>query len=342
MLSDRAEKILKFIVGQYIIRAVPVPSQSIANDSELGVSSATIRNEVVRLEQEGYIIRPHPSAGSTPSDKGYRYYVESLKDVTLSLSEQRLISHLFHQVERELEKWLSLAATLLAQQVQNVAVVTIPKSTDCRFKHLELVSLQDSLALVVIVLHGAKVRQQLIIFDQVIAQPELTTIANKLNAAFSDLTSQQMAAKDLELSPVEQQITDLLLNVMKTEEEQEYEEPYLDGWHFMLDQPEFTYSHQMLDLMELFEHRNLLPNIIPKKWESHKVQVIIGKENKFEAFHNFSVVISKYGVPYEAVGTIGVLGPTRMPYAHTISAVGYLSSLLSGLVSALYRREKSN
>ena len=98
----------------------------------------------------------------------------------------------------------------------------------------------------------------------------------------------------------------------------------------------------MLDLMELFEHRNLLPNIIPKELGSHKIQVIIGKENKFEAFHNFSVVISKYGVPYEAVGTIGVLGPTRMPYAHTISAVGYLSSLLSGLVSALYGREKSN
>ena len=98
----------------------------------------------------------------------------------------------------------------------------------------------------------------------------------------------------------------------------------------------------MSDLMELFEHRNLLPNIIPEKWEGHKVQVIIGKENKFEAFHNCSVVISKYGVPYEAVGTIGVLGPTRMPYAHTISTVGYLSSLLSGLVSALYKGEKSN
>ena len=342
MLSARTETILKSIVGQYIAKAVPVPSQSIANDSELGVSPATIRNEMVHLEQEGYITRAHPSAGSIPSDKGYRYYVESLKEVMLSFSEQRLISHLFHQVEKELEKWLSLAATLLAQQVQNVAVVTIPKSTDCRFKHLELVNLQDSLALVVIVLHGAKVRQQLIIFDQVVAQPELTAMANKLNTAFSGLTSRQISAKDPGLSPVEQQITDLLLNMMKTEDEQEYEEPYLDGWHFMLDQPEFAYSHQMLDLMELVEHRNLLPNIIPKELESHKVQVIIGRENKFEAFHNCSVVISKYGVPDEAIGTVGVLGPTRMPYAHTISTVGYLSSLLSGLMAGLYGRETPN
>jgi len=339
MLSVRAETILKSIVGQYIARAVPVPSQSIANDAELRVSSATIRNEMAHLEQEGYITRFHPSAGSIPSDKGYRYYVESLRNVMLSSAEQRLMSHLFHQVEKELEKWLSLAATLLARQVQNLALVTMPKSTDCKFKHLELVALQDSLALVVLVLHGARIKQQLIIFDQVVTQPELTATANKLNAAFSGLTSRQVSTKEIGLSPVEQQITDLLLNMMKTEDEQEYEEPYLDGLHFMLNQPEFTHGHEMLDLMELVEHRNLLKTIIPKELKSHQVQVIIGKENKFETFHNYSVVICKYGIPDEAVGTVGVLGPTRMPYAHTISTVGYLSSLLSGLVGGLYGRE---
>ena len=339
MLSSRAEAILKSIISKYITLAVPVPSQSIANDLELAVSSATIRNEMAHLEQEGYIIRAHPSAGSIPSDKGYRYYVESLKEVRLSLSEQRLISHLFHQVERELEKWLSLAATLLARHVQNIAVITMPKPTDCRFKHLELVALQDSLALVVLVLHGAKVKQQLIIFDQVVSQPELTTMANKLNAAYSGLTGRQISAKALDLFPAEQQITSLLLNMMKAEDEQEYEEPYLDGWHFMLNQPEFTHSHQMLGLMELVEHRNLLKNIIPKGLESDKVRVVIGEENRDEAFHNCSVVISRYGVLGEAVGTVGVLGPTRMPYAHTISTVNYLSSVLSELVAGLYGRE---
>ena len=124
MLSPRSETILKSIVGQYIARAVPVPSQSIINDYELAVSPATIRNEMAHLEQEGYIIRPHPSAGSIPSDKGYRFYVESLSDIELPLAEQFLISHLFHQVEREMEEWLSLAATLTAQLVQNVAMVS--------------------------------------------------------------------------------------------------------------------------------------------------------------------------------------------------------------------------
>ena len=99
MLSPRAETILKSIVGQYIVKAAPVPSQGISNDYGLGVSPATIRNEMAHLEQEGYITRPHPSAGSIPSDKGYRYYVETLRGFKLPPAEQRLISHLFHQVE---------------------------------------------------------------------------------------------------------------------------------------------------------------------------------------------------------------------------------------------------
>jgi len=339
MLTPRAETILKLIVERYIERAVPVPSQSIADAPELRVSSATIRNEMARLEREGYITRAHPSAGSVPSDKGYRYYVESLKDVTLSDSEQRLISHLFHQVEKELENWLSLAATLLARQVHNMAVVTLPKSPDCRFKHLELVSLQDNLALVVLVLHGVKVKQQLMLFDQAVAQPELTTMANRLSTVFSGLTRRQILAKARHLGPLEQQVASLVEKMMREEDEQEYEAPYFEGLHFMLTQPEFAHSRRMLGLMELVEQRSLVKNIIPEGLESNRVQVIIGKENKEEAFHDYSVVISKYGVPDVAVGALGVLGPTRMPYWHAISTVGYLASILSKLMAGLYGKE---
>jgi len=323
-------------VGQYIARATPVPSQSIINDYELRVSGATIRNEMAYLEQEGYISRRHPSAGSIPSDKGYRYYVDSLNEVELPLAEQRLIGHLFHQVETELEEWLSLAATLIAQLAQNVAIVTKPKSVDCQFKYLELVALRDSLVLVVLVLGGARVKQQLITFDQVISQPELMAITNKLNAAYSGLTSPQILAKNIDLSTTEQQLSDCLVKIMQAEDKQEYEEPHLDGLHFMLNQPEFAHSQRMLALTELIEHRSLLRAILPQGLATHGVQVIIGKENKAEVIHNYSVVISRYGLPNKAVGTIGVVGPTRMPYARTISTIGYLSLVLSGLVAELY------
>jgi len=339
MLASRTDTILKSIVRQYITRATPVPSQRITDEGEFGVSSATIRNEMAHLEQEGYITRPHPSSGSMPTDKGYRYYVDSLKDVKLPLAEQRLISHLFHQVEKELEEWLSLAATLIARLTENVAVVTTPKPADCRFKHLELVSLQDSLVLIILVLRGARIKQQLITFDQTISQLALTAMANKLSAAYSGLTRSQILAKAVELSPTEQQLTDCLVKIMQAEDEQEYEEPYLEGWHFILNQPEFAHGHRMLALMELVENRNLLKAIIPPELANHGIQVIIGKENKAKVIRDYSVVISRYGLPNEAVGTIGIVGPTRMPYARAISTVNYLSSVLSELAAELYDKK---
>jgi heat-inducible transcriptional repressor len=338
MLSPRTEKILKSIVGQYIVRATPIPSQSLINDYELKVSPATIRNEMAHLEQEGYITRCHPSAGSIPSDKGYRYYVESMGNIELPLAEQRLIRHLFHQVEEELEEWLKLAAKLIAQLVQNMAIVTMPKPANCQFKHLELIALRDSLALIVLVLRGARLKQQLITFDQIIPQPELTAISNRLNAIYSGLTSSQILAKGIRLSSIEQQLTDCLVKMMQAEDVLEYEEPYLDGLHFMLNQPEFAHIQRMLPLMELVDHRNLLRIIAPQRLTSPGVRVAIGKENEAKVIQDYSVVISRYGLPEEAFGTIGVIGPTRMPYARAISSVSYLSSVLSELMAELYGR----
>jgi heat-inducible transcriptional repressor len=159
MITDRGGRILNYIVALYIANAAPVPSQVVADKASLGVSPATIRNEMASLEKEGYLIRPHTSAGCIPSDKGYRYYVESIENVTLPREEQYLISHTFHQVEKEVEAWVSLTATLLAKLTQNVAVVSLPKSTDCKLKHLELIAVQDANALAVVVLDGAVVKQ---------------------------------------------------------------------------------------------------------------------------------------------------------------------------------------
>ena len=339
MLPVRTGIILNHIVSQYIDSTVPVASQNIAANANLGVSSATIRNEVAFLERDGFIIRPHTSAGSVPSDKGYRYYVDLLGKTELPEAEQRLVSHLFHQVEREVEKWLSLTATLLAQLVRNVAVVTMPKSADCKFKHVELLPLQDRRILLVLLLYGAKVRQKLISATQELAQAELTIISNKLNAAYSGLTRHQISTKKMSLAPDEQQASDSLIEMMRAEDEQEYDDPYLDGLHFTLNQPEFAHSDRMRALMEMVEYRNLLKNIIPAGMKRDVVHVVIGKENKAEAIQSCSVVISQYGLPNEAVGAIGVIGPTRMPYYHTIPMVNYLSSVLSGLMARLYGKE---
>ena len=338
MLPLRAATVLRSIARQYISRAVPVSSASVMDDCGLEVSSATIRNEMVRLEEDGYIIRPHHAAGGVPSDRGYRYYVATLEDIELPLAEQRLISHLFHQVEEELEQWLSLAVTLIAQRVQNVAVVTMPKPAACQLKHLELVSLQDQLALVVLVLRGAKVRQQLVTLGQPMSQAELAVIANGLNDVYLGLSSAQISTKDVKPSATEQLITDCLLKMMKAEDRRECEEPYLDGLHYLLNQPEFSGGQRMASLVGLVEQRKLIEVMVPDELDSYGVQVIIGKENKAEVIQDYSVVISHYGLPDEAVGTIGVVGPTRMPYARAISAIGYMASMKSTLVAELYGR----
>ncbi|MDP2930905.1 MAG: heat-inducible transcriptional repressor HrcA [Chloroflexota bacterium] len=339
MLSARADTILKSIIAEYITKGTPVSSQTITNEYELGVSPATIRNEMMRLEQEGYIMRPYPSAGSVPSDKGYRHYVDSLTDVGLPQAEQVLIDHLFHQIEGELEQWLSLAAAVIAKSAQNIAVVTKPKPAGCQFKHVELVALQDALALLILVMHGARVKQQLVTFDRPVTQGELAAIANKLNDNYADLDRSQISTKDVILSTDEKLATNCLLKMMRAEDEQDNDEPYLDGWHFMLNQPEFANSRHRLALMELIEHRKLMRAIIPPGSTSCGVQVTIGRENKTEVIQEYTVVTSQYGLRDEAVGTIGVVGPTRMHYDRVISTVDYLSSVLSTLVAELYGRK---
>jgi heat-inducible transcriptional repressor len=306
---------------------------------KLDISSATIRNEMASLEDEGYIIRPHTSAGSVPSDKGYRYYVETLHNVSLSTSDRFLIDHQFHQVEEELQSWLSLAATLLARLTQNVAVVSMPKPEGSRFKHVELVGLQDQMALIVLVLYGARVKQQLIAFPEPVEQPQLTAMSNKLNALYFGLNREQMAAKKTTLSPIEVAVYNDLVRMMQADEEQFYEEAYLEGWHFLFGQPEFAQTGQVLALMELAEHRNLLKTILPIGLHNRGATVLIGKENEAEAVQNYSIVISRYGIPGEAVGTVGVVGPTRMQYARTLSAVEYLSTILTELTGELYGRK---
>jgi heat-inducible transcriptional repressor len=339
MLSARSSIILNYIIGEYIARAVPVPSQYIADNAELGVSPATIRNEMAYLEKEGYLIRPHTSAGCIPSDLGYRHYVEAIQGARLPSEDQRMISHTFHQVEKEVEAWVSLTATLLAKLVHNVAVVSLPKSNDHMLKHMEFIAIENARALAVVVLDGAKVKQNLITFIEPVNQPSLTVVSARLNSAYGGLTARQIAAKQLNLTPLEKQATDHLLEMMQAEDTRENQDPYLDGWHFMLNQPEFAQSERMRALMELVERRGLLKVIVPNRLSEHGVHVIIGKENKDEAIQNCSVVICRYGVPEQAAGTLAVVGPTRMPYSRTIPTVFYLSNVLSQLIAGLYGKQ---
>ena len=336
MLRPREELILDSIIRQYISRAAPISSSSVLDECGLDVSAATVRNDVSRLEEEGYISRPHHAAGSVPSDRGYRHFVGLLKGIELPIEEQFLINHLFHQVEDKLEEWLNLAVTLLAQQVHNVAMVTIPSPSSSRFQHMELVSIQPQLALAVVVLHGAKVRQQLVSFEEAAVQESLTHMAGRLNKLFSAQTSAQIEARLASLPEAEKRVGEHVLHMLQAEDAQSGQGLFLEGWHFLMDQPEFNQGSRLLNLISLAEQKRLPELMNPENQPEHGVRVIIGHENREEAVQDCSLVISPYGLPDEPLGSIAVVGPTRMQYERTIAVISYVSSLISLLVTELY------
>jgi heat-inducible transcriptional repressor len=335
-LTPRREAVLSIIVSEYIATVLPVASETIFRNYELGVSPATIRNDMAFLEEAGYITRPYTSSGSVPLDKGYRHYVESLaKEAELPLEEQYRIRKLFYEVEEEFERWLKLAATIAAHLVRNAVLVTSPKPRQCRFRHLELVALQEFVALMVLVLSEAILKRQLLSFEEPVTQERLTRVANKLNVAYSGLSSSEISTKKLELSPEEGLVRETVLDIMSAEDELEYEEPYLDGLRLMLGQPEFAQKARMLSIMELMETKEWFSSAFSLRSSDVGVQVVIGEENRDETLRDLSLVFSRYGIPGRVGGTIGVIGPTRMDYCRAISTVGYMSGILSDLVAGL-------
>jgi len=334
MLTERRETILRVIVADYITGAMPVASKAIAYNYDLRVSPATVRNDVAYLEEEGYIMHPHPSAGAIPTDKAYRYYVEMIsRDVELPLAEQYWIYELFQGAKEEFEQCLKLAAALLAHFVRNVAVVTPVKAPRCRFKHLDLVALQDFVVLLVLVLYEARVRQKTLFFNKRLSQDDLTMMANKLNSAYAEMAGSEIPVKGEEFSPEERRVTECIVDMITAEDRLGYGKPYLEGLYLMLSQPEFANNPKALNLLELLEGEDWVEAMFQPRLATGEIKVIIGGENPDEALQDLSLILSEYGVPNKAGGIIGVIGPKRMDYARAISSVNCLSSLLSKSVA---------
>jgi heat-inducible transcriptional repressor len=285
------------------------------------------------LEEEGYITRPHTSSGCIPLPKGYRNYVESLSDTRLPLDEQKQIRDLFMEATDEVDRWLRLAAVLISRLVGNAAVVSYPRAEKRKFKHLELVSMHDFLALLILVLSEATLKQQLISFKEPVSQDRLTKVSNKLNAEFSGLNGLEISSSRQGLTPLEKQVSQVVTDIMYLDDSAENEETYLEGLRLMLNQPEFIKKERMLEVVELLETRDRLGNLMNKQIEKEDRKVVIGEESGEKELYDLSLVIGRYGVPNRLGGTIGVIGPTRMDYRRAISTVDYISGILSYLMA---------
>ncbi|MBI4334233.1 MAG: heat-inducible transcription repressor HrcA [Chloroflexi bacterium] len=341
-LSNRRQLIIRAIVSEYIVSASPVSSEHIVRKYRLDASPATVRNDMMALEEEGYIQRPHTSAGAVPLERAYRLYVESLREAReLPAQEQILIQHLFHQVEMHLDEWTRLAAAVLSRIARNAALVTVPKPPECRFKHMELISVQDFLALLVLVLKEARLKQQLLSLGAASTQEEMSVTANRLNALYGSLSAAEIEKAKAESSPLEQQVSRSVVQMMQLDDRQGYEEIYLDGLRHVLSQPEFVGQTRWQGLLEILEERSLLKTVLPDLAQGQGVTVLIGDENREESIRDCSLVVSRYGLPGEMSGVLGVLGPMRMRYDYTIATVRYMATLMSALVGELYGRARN-
>jgi heat-inducible transcriptional repressor len=341
-LSERRSRILAFIVDDYVDSATPVGSQALVARHALGLSSATVRNEMAALEDEGMITHPHTSAGRIPSYRGYRYYVSTLMNKRDLSSQERLtILHQFHQSARELEEWVGLAASVLANSMHTVALVTQPRVREVRLKQLQLVELSENVALVIVVTSDAGVHQHTLEFPVPVDQDSLTRLANRLNSEFGGKMAAELpvATATEPLGSVEAIVVAAVADLLLRAQSAVTEFPIVEGVRELLRKPEYGDSDRMLDTLEAVDERRLGEAIPGEAVEGGDVAIVIGDENREGPYKDMSFVLTRYGVSGGPSGVLGVLGPTRLPYGDAVAHVRYVSDVLSELMRKLYREE---
>ena len=337
-LAARQRELLRAVIREYIATAEPVASAALVRRYALDVSSATVRNELAVLEDLGLLTHPHTSAGRVPTDLGYRFFIENLMPRTgLLPDEQVTVSHQFQQALSNTSEWMRLATSTLARLTAEAAIVTRPAASRVALKHVEAVPISDRRALLVAVLEGGGVRQQLVELREGATTEQLRRISARLTA---DLAAQDATAVRTEMGSargaVEQQLVAALAKLLEQDEVAQRTDIYYDGIQNILAQPEFSESGSVRDMLRLLEDHTRLADILPQGLARDEVHVAIGSEHRLEPLRGFSMVFGRYGaMDGDVVGYVGVVGPTRMDYARSIGAVRYVGSLMSDLVRVM-------
>jgi heat-inducible transcriptional repressor len=336
-LTERQKTLLLLLIRDYIETAQPVGSKRLVEHYHLDISPATIRNEMAALTEMGYLRQPHTSAGRVPSEEGYRYFVsQMMHNAELPETVQHTISHQFYQARPDVEQWMTLAASILAHQSQGVSVVTAPHTQQAKYKHVELISTQGRQVLMVLVMAGGEVSQQILTLAEPVSQERLSQTAAHLNALLAGLTVDAISALSTRPDALDQDVLTLILQDMRKSVSRVSGEVYTDGLKNVLAEPEFSESDDARRALKLFGEPSTLQDLLARTTTNSNIgglQVLIGGEGEWDELRQCSMVIARYGVPGMATGTLGVLGPMRMSYAKTIPAVRYVASLLSDLVN---------
>ena len=342
-LTARQRQVLRAVVEEYLLTAIPVGSAALVRRRRLDVSPATVRSAMAELEALGLLTHPHTSAGRTPSDLGYRVFVESLmREAELDGADRTMIRHQFSQVQLRTNDWLRLAASILAASTHSAAVVTPARARRARFGHAQVAQLPDESRLLVLVLGDGKVVQRKLdraAMDRAlpgveIGQTELDLAAAALNLELAGLSAAQVGRRSSRLPALAADVARVAEQLLSEAGEPVIEEVFTDGLIHVLEQPEFAGGAKLRRVVEVLQRSDFLQQLLPVVTRGRGVHVIIGRENENDAMHEVSLVFAPYGTPERALGLLGVLGPTRMPYPRAIPTVRYLSAIMNELIGS--------
>lgn len=336
-LTRRQEDILTYIIRAYTENPEPVSSKALVDEQKLGVSSATVRNEMARLEEMGYISAPHTSAGRVPTTMGYRYFVRGLLDkATLSINEQNKIVERLNAAPNALDQWMKQAATLLARTASTASIVTAPSTEQGRFKHLELISIQGRLVLLVLVLQGGIVHQRMLNLMHPLTQEQLSAVANRLNSLCADNSAAQMRIKARQLTELERDVLELAIELLEKSLSPGIQTVYQDGLSDIIRS--FPDQHGAQQAARVYEEPAFLDLIVrelPDTSNGSEIQVIIAGDGRYDEVNQLSIILTRYGAKHGLSGALGVYGPTHINYDRAISTVKFVAGQITDKLARL-------
>ncbi len=339
-LSERFRNVLEYIVTEYISSAEPVGSRTICKRYGIRLSPATIRNVMADLEDLGFLLQPHTSAGRVPTDKALRYYVDEILNVQrLTLGEREKIRRQYQTSRYDIPEIMKETSRILSGLSRYAGVVLAPKMATTIFKHIQFIRLSNDRILAVFVTSGGNVQNRILQVDNDLSQDELNRISNYLNEMLGGLTLVQVRARILEEMKREKVAYDRLMKqalrlghrALSREGENEL---YINGQTNIFDDPAFADIEKMKSLFRAFEEKSLLIALLDQCLSGGGVQITIGSESECTEMEGCSLVSAPYGRADRTLGILGILGPRRMNYSRVIPLVEYTANVLTELLES--------
>lgn len=341
-LNERKIKILEAIINDYIETGEPIGSRTIAKKYDLGVSSATIRNEMSDLEDLGLIIQPHTSSGRVPSDKGYRLYVDKfMGQRELTEEETAFLKNVISSNINHMDYLMEQTAKALSMLTNYTTVVSKPKIDKINIKHIQLMPLDELSIIAVLVTENKDIKNIVINIDKELSQDKLMSISNSLSNIIKnyslDKIKQEIILNKKTIFSEEEQIIKLVFQeIFKVFQEEEEIKLYTSGVNNILDFPEFSDIEKAKTIFQTFEEKDVLINIFGKNNNemNNSIQILIGNENSIEPLKDCSIVKTEYKIA-NAIGTIGIIAPTRMDYAKAVSVLNGITKNINDVLKGL-------